>query len=83
MTNSTESIPYAKADPKMGWLRHHAINSGTRMIAFAILALVGVACRYLGTEIVGNSDLHDAGIYLLVGACAEFVFEYIVSLIGS
>lgn len=82
MTNPTEPIPYAKADLRMGWLRRHAPNAGTRMIAFAILALVGVGCRYLSASVIGNSDLHDAGTYLLMGACAGFVFEYIVSLIA-
>ena len=79
MKNLTETIQYAKADATTGWLRRRGTDAGRRMIAFAILALVGVACRYLGTAIIGNSDLHDAGLYLLVGACAGFVFEYAIT----
>lgn len=82
MTNPNEPIPYAKADLRMGWLRRHALNAGTRMIAFAILALAGLGCRYLSTAVIGNSDLYGAGKYLLIVACAGFVFEYIVSVIA-
>jgi hypothetical protein len=52
------------------------------MMAFAILALAGAACRYLTTNVTGNSDLYDVGKYLLIGACAGFAFQFVVSLIG-
>ena len=82
MTNSTEPIPYAKAESQKGWLSRHRSDAATRMVAFALLALAGVALRYLNTSVAGNSDLPD-GKYLLFGSCFCFAFEYFVSLVGK
>jgi len=83
MTKLADPIPYAKAEPRMRWLGRHRTDAATRMVAFAILALAGIAWRYLTTAVVGNSDLPDVGKYLLIGSCVGFAFEYVVSLVGS
>ena len=82
MTKMTDSIPYATTEPQR-WLPRYRIDAAMRMVAFAILALAGIGCRYLTTAVVGNSDLNDAGKYLLVASCAGFAFEYVVSLLGA
>lgn len=79
---SDSRVPYAKAEPRMGWFRRHKTDAATRMVAFAILALAGAACRYLTTAVIGNQDLPDAGKYMMALSCAGFAFEYIVSLLG-
>lgn len=82
MNKQTEPIPYATAESRIGWLRKHKADAATRMVAFAILALAGAAWRYLTTDVVGNSDLPDAGKYLLIVSCVGFAFEYVISLVG-
>ena len=82
MTKPSDPIPYARAEPTTGWLRRHRTDAATRMVAFAILALAGVAWKYLNSAVIGNSDLPDAGKYVLIASCVGFAFEYVVSLVG-
>lgn len=79
---TTETIPYAKAEPREGWLKRHRRETATRMVAFALLALASVGCRYLTTAVVGNSDLSDFGRYLIFFSVAGFIFEFVISLIA-
>jgi hypothetical protein len=82
MTKLTEPIPYAEAESRRSWFSRHKTEAATRMVAFALLALAGLGCRYLSTSVIGNSDLHDCGKYMLIGSCIGFAFEYVVSLVG-
>jgi hypothetical protein len=79
----TDPIPYAKVEPRKGWLSRHRTDAAKRMIAFAILALAAAGWRYLTSNVIGNQDLPDVGKYLLMFACAGFAFEYLISLIGA
>jgi len=82
MSQAAEPIPYAKAEPTKGWLKRYREDASTRMVAFAILTMVGIAWRALITSVVGNQDLPD-GKYLMFGACIGFVFEYVVCFVGA
>jgi hypothetical protein len=79
---TTETIPYAKAEARRGWISRHGTDAATRMVAFAILAMAGVGWRYLTTAVTGNSDLPDFGKYLIFFSCAGFAFEFVISLIA-
>jgi hypothetical protein len=79
----TEHIPYAEIDTQKGWTARYRVNGAIRMIAFAIMALAGAGWRYLTHAVVGNQDLPDVGKYMLMFSCVGFVFEYLISLIGS
>lgn len=79
---TTETIPYAKAEPRRGWIDRHGTNAATRMIAFAIFALAGVGWRYLNTAESGNMDLPDFGKYVILFSGAGFIFEFVISLIA-
>jgi hypothetical protein len=79
---TTETIPYAKAEPRQGWIGRHGTNAATRMVAFAIFALAGVGWRYLTSAVNGNADLPDLGKYVIFLSCAGFVFEFLISLIA-
>lgn len=77
--STNDPIPYASPERHVGWIARHAVGSPTRMIAFAILMLAGLAWRYLTNTVGGQTDIYDGGKYVLIASCIGFVVEYAFS----
>ena len=80
--NTPDSLPYATpAQPRPGkvrrWLSRRAATSGPRLIAFSVLALVGVLCMSPNQN---NVLLYDWGDRLFRISLGLFAFEYVLSL---
>jgi hypothetical protein len=75
---SQDPLPYATPAPRRSnrvrrWLARRAATSGTRMIAFGILAFVGLMCM---SPAQNNMILYDWGDRILRISLALFALEY-------
>lgn len=77
-----QTIPYATphrrrwTDWAGRWLSRRAATSGQRLIALAIMALVGVACE---SQVSNYYPLLQLGQMILTVACILFAVEYVMS----